>query len=221
MHIKSIKLSTFIFPKGVSIWKFHRKYSTMQLPLANIARQINYQTTLFGNSVNATIVIENTYKTSIEFNLFGLPYSFLITAWSSRGFKKYAELFHKAKARDATKYGLIIENSAKNYQSEFLEDPTDIEALPDGSLVPKSTAKPMTTIQKLNIIETASINILECLDLIGLVHQRSVIDYCVWYRENHDEDTYQQAITKLTSHCVVHTDFMAPNISWQVVEYVA
>ena len=217
-----IRLPTFIKSTRIQICHFHRKHSTLQS--ANIARRVNYQTTLFENSVNATITIDNTYKTSIDFSLHGRPYSFLITAWSNRGFKKYAELFHKAQARDAVKYGFIVENTTNNYLSEFLEYPTDIAALSDGSLVPKSTAKPMTTIQKLNIIETASINILECLNLIGLVHHKSVIDYCVYYskyRDRTEEDTYQQAITKLTSHCVIHSKMTAPHITWQAVEYVA
>ena len=214
-----IRLPTFITSTRIQVSKFHRKHSTT----TSIARRINYQTTLFENSINATITIDNNYKTSIDFNLYGRPYSFLITAWSDRGFKTYAELFHKAQARDVEKYGIIIENSTNNFLSELLEDPTDIEALPDGSLIPKSIAKPMTTIQKLNIIESASINMLECLNLIGLVHQRSIIDYCVWYSKHYHtkEDTYQQVITKLASHCVIHTSLTAPNITWQVVEYVA
>ena len=60
----------------------------LEMALALIARQVSYQTTLFGNSVQINISIENSFKTSIEFNLFGQPYSFVITAWQSRGFQK-------------------------------------------------------------------------------------------------------------------------------------
>ena len=136
------------------------------------------------------------------------------------GFKKYAELFHKSNTRNISKFGAIVENPSKNYQSEFLESMTDVVTHPDGTITIGLNAKPMTLDQKLNLIEKAAKDVISCINLIGNTHQRAIIDYCVWYRENHDEDTYEKAITKLASHCVVHSDFMTPNVQWQLVEFV-
>jgi hypothetical protein len=77
----------------------------------------------------------------------------------------------------------------------------------------------MTASQKLNIIEQACKDITSCLGMIANAHQRSILEYCVWYRENHDFSTYQSYLTKITSHFVVHEDFMAPDQKWTLIEF--
>ena len=188
---------------------------------ASFARRINYQTTLLKKPLQVTISIENSLKTAIDFNVFGESYSFVITTWQTRGFIKYAKLFHKAINRDVHRYGFIFEESANDsYRLQCLENMQNVISHPDGTSEIGSDAKPMTFEQKLNIIEHMSKDILSCLDLIGNIHTNAIIDYCVWYVDQQGiDDTYECAITKLTSHSVVQGHFIARNANRELVEF--
>lgn len=178
-----------------------------------------FHSTVLGNYIPITITIENTYKTSIDFTLYGNPYTFAITAWQSRGIRKYLEKFHDVTApRDISTYGIMIEKL--DGSRDFLEDLTDLTKNPDGTYSVGTNSKPMTHYQKLNAIKQGAKDIMTCLNLIGEIHRRSILEYCVWYREmNHPDQNYSYFITLTTCHSVVHSDFMAPNIQWQLVEF--
>lgn len=77
----------------------------------------------------------------------------------------------------------------------------------------------MTQDQKLNIIQQGCVDIMTCLESIGQVHQRSLLEYCNWYHENHAKDTYESYITKITCLAVIQSGFVAPGITWQLVEF--
>ncbi|CAM9998072.1 unnamed protein product, partial [Ectocarpus fasciculatus] len=133
----------------------------------------------------------NTFKATIDFSLFNIPYTFTILSWSRRGLAKYLNLFHEFVQRDVAQYGLRVEDSTA-----------------------------MTVSQKLNCVEHGCRDFVTCLGQIGTVHQRSMLEYAVWYRELHvNPATYEQFITLMTCHCIVHNDFMAPNVLWTVVEF--
>ena len=64
-------------------------------------------------------------------------------------------------------------------------------------------------------------DIMRHLDQIFTAHKRSVLDYAVWYREkkHKDADTYAHFIQLVTCHCIVHADFLAPGITYDVVPF--
>ena len=136
------------------------------------------------------------YITSIDFSLFSMPYTLNVTDWGSRGLVKFVDLFHTHTPRDVTTFGEIVVSS---------EGAADVR---------------MNVQQKGNAVLQASKDIMACLDKIGHHYRRSVLDYAVWYQERHaEEDTYCQYITRRTCHCIVHSDFTAPDVSWDLVQF--
>ena len=69
------------------------------------------------------------------------------------------------------------------------------------------------TILRAKIVSRAKLN------QIGEEHQRSILEYCVWYRERPLSWTYPEIITCATANCVVHSNFMSPNVTWSLVEF--
>lgn len=183
------------------------------------ARTIDHPIAIFGSIIRSSIAIEHSYKSSIDFNLYGRTYTFVITQWQGRGMGKFIELFHEYSSRDMTLFGrVILKDTAERV---YVQDMDDVSLLPlsEDLYVVGPNYHTMTIIQKLNIIEQACKDIASCLAMIANVHQRSILEYCVWYSDNHDLSTYGKFVTKITSHCVVHNDFMAPNQTWTLVEF--
>ncbi|PNW72677.1 hypothetical protein CHLRE_15g640550v5 [Chlamydomonas reinhardtii] len=150
-----------------------------------------------GVAVEVKLTIRATYVASFDFTMHGSPYTFLVTKWSSRGFAKFATLFFNATTWDPTKFGTFSEAD-------------------DGTV-----SFSMDTSKKLNMVEQGVKDILSCIDLIGCHYQRSVRDYAVWYREKHPElDTYVQYITRAACCAIAHVDFLAPNITWDLVQFL-
>jgi hypothetical protein len=148
-------------------------------------------------TVHATIRVENSYKTTIDFSVRERTYTFVVTRWQGSGFSKFFQLFHEHEPRDAAMYGGIT-----LYE--------DMPALKPGTGVE----------QKTNAVVKAAHDVLACLNKILLTHGRGVLDYAVWYREKHGRyDTYSAYITTVTCHCIVHTDFLAPAVRWDLVEF--
>jgi hypothetical protein len=188
------------------------------MALANVARNVNFQGNVMGNNLPVDVNIENTYKATIDFTLFNIPYTFTIERWARRGLAGYLTLFHTFVQRDIATYCLRIEDA--NGLPNFYENNTDITVNTDGTFVVGAGARAMTLAQKLNCVEHGCRDIITCLGQIGTVHQRSMLEYAVWYRENHQNPaTYSEFITLTTCHCIVHNDFMAPNVAWTTVEF--
>jgi len=142
--------------------------------------------------------IFDTYLTVIDFTIHGTPYTFTITKWQSKLLRGFLERFHAYTPRDEVQFGHM-----------------EVDEEGNTNLV-------MNLDQKINTVVQASKDVLGCLDKISNYYKRSVLDYAVWYREKYPvmEERYNQLITKLTCHLIVHTDFLAPNLHWDVVEFL-
>ena len=186
----------------------------------SISRIVPYQGTFLGNPIHMSIEIESMFNATIVFTLFGMPYSFVISSWQGRGFRKFIEHFHSvAMSRNAIKFGVMIEKD--DGTKDFLGNLDDVTQNADGTYTMGPNSKVMTQDQKINMIQQGCEDIMACLNLIGQVHQRSILEYCIWYRENHNKDTtYGSFITMMTCHAVTHSNFMAPGITWQLVEFI-
>lgn len=167
--------------------------------------------TVLGYTVPMSISICSTYEASIDFTLFGSPYTFVVTAWQSRGLRKYLELFHMVD-RDPTTFGVAIKCGGADGEMEYVESVVDLNCS-------SHLKRPMSQVQKLNAIEQGCRDILACLNQIGEVHLHSLLEYCIWYRETQEATTYSKLITKLAANCVVHSSFVAPMLAWKVVEF--
>jgi hypothetical protein len=150
--------------------------------------------TMSGTSVVAHIVINQAYAATIDFVFFGKPYHFTVTKWSSRGLATFIRLFH-ATARDPAVYGV----------ADYDEFGGLVDSGPTGA-------------QKLAAVVQGCRDVLDCVSRILTTHGRGVLDYCVWYRETHkEEDMYPSFIAKIASHNIVHANFLAPAVHWDVV----
>ena len=60
------------------------------------------------------------------------------------------------------------------------------------------------------------------LDLLLHQQPRSILDYAVWYCEKKSSylDSYAKYIQLVTCHCIVHSDFLAGDVRWEVLEFV-
>ena len=75
--------------------------------LALVARNVQNYGQMLGNMIAININIENTYKSEIDFTLFGIPYTFTIDKWARRGLSKFLEMFFDS-PRDVVKFGVYI-----------------------------------------------------------------------------------------------------------------
>lgn len=193
------------------------------MSISETARQVNFQGIVLGVITPISITIENSFKATISFSMLGTPYSFVVDRWARRGLKKFMEVFHSViSARDITRFGCMITRDDGGV--EFYENMNDIVSTEENALVtfvPGTAAHLITMQQKLNIVEQGCRDILECLNIFGQVHKRSILEYSIWYREKYvsAESSYSEYITLQTCHCVVRSDFLAPNIEWTLVKF--
>lgn len=182
------------------------------------ARNININGMVLGNDVPINISIENNFRSTIDFTLFGFTYTFTIEKWAGRGFNTFFQHFHAVPGRDVSQFGVMTEDASG--AKLFFENHTGLTVNVDGSYTAAGPARALTMAQKLNAIERACGDVITCLNKIGAGHQRSMLEYCIWYREHHLVPVdYSQYITLVTAHNVVHTEFMAPNVNWAVVQF--
>ena len=140
--------------------------------------------------------VKQDYAVSLEFTMRGKPYSFNLIRWKQKGQSKFLPLFHEHSGRVLEEFGQII----------YTDDMMPVFQ--------------MTEDQHVAAVLQATKDVLTTLDKIVQHYERSVLDYCVWYRENHQETgTYSELITLMCCHCVVHSNFLAPNISYEIIKF--
>ena len=155
-----------------------------------------FNSRIMGTSVNVSLTIRNTYDATMEFTLFGVAYTFAVTRWSRKGLASFLLLFFAYNSREAAEFGSCT---------------VDDNGFPTFN---------MTTAHKVNAVIQGAKDVMACVDDIATRHQRSVLDYAVWYREKHAcWDTYEKYITMLACNCIVHAYFLAPGVTWELVTF--
>lgn len=153
-----------------------------------------FHSTILDTTVVVNYTIQATFQASLNFTLHGTAHSFFVTRWSRKGFNKFATTFFEYKPRDVGTFGAME-------QDELGAPKWDL-----------------TTNNKVAIIEQGLKDIMRCLNLIVTKYKRSVIDYAVWFRERNDNyEKYDLYITQLACHLIVHTDFLAPDVVYDIV----
>lgn len=147
--------------------------------------------TIGGQPVRVEVMVFNLKHATADFRYMNQMYSFELNAWKGRGFTPFSSKLVAA-------YG-----SGQGFGSIDAEGHVDASA----------DEKEASVLQAVK-------DIFRYLNQIVLHQGRSVLDYAVWYRENHKErDTYEQTIQLVTCHCIVHSDFMQGDITWHVVPF--
>ena len=151
---------------------------------------------LFGARIAVELTIYSSYITTIDLTLHGQPYTFSATRWCGQGFLGFQKRFHAHCPRDEHIFGPF---------------------LLDAEGAPRSTK---TLAHKLAIVVQACEDVLSCVHKICVVQGRGILDYAVWYRERHpQEGTYSEFITRLACHFIVHTNFLAPGVAYELVQF--
>ena len=154
-----------------------------------------FTVTFLGQPTEFTYTVSSTYAVRLDFTISGTPYSFDMTRWSGRGLKKFLPLFYDYSARDEDRFGRVEERD-------------------EGYLYHASAE------QKQNVVLQTAKDVLVTINLIYETHGRGIVDYCIWYREHHDSfDTYARYVTLVACHNVVHSELLAPRVTWATVTF--
>lgn len=138
-------------------------------------------------------------ETYIDFVFFQHSYSFHITKWSRSGINRFCDAF--------------VQHYGKGENNKYGEEQADI-------VTGEPTVVCRTVEQRKNCLRQAIRDVMETLGKIFIVHGRGVLDYAVWYRENkQDESNYDLYITRICCHCIVHSNFIAPNADYTIVRF--
>ena len=165
------------------------------MALSEVVFSKHVAVTLAGAPCGVDINIQRSYAATIEFIYCGKPYTFNATKWRSSGMSRFISLFYApVLARDATVFGTATFDA----EGQIISQPSQA--------------------QKFEAIAQACVDVLATLDLILVKYGRSVLDYAVWFRETRpSEATYREYIAVIACHSIVHSNFLAPGVTWDVV----
>ena len=64
------------------------------------------------------------------------------------------------------------------------------------------------------------IDVFLCAEDIIITHKRSLLDYCIFHRERGICNTYEEYIHLVACQCFVHSNFIAPGVTYIPVEFL-
>jgi len=74
--------------------------------------------------------------------------------------------------------------------------------------------------QKNNCVAQGCLDVIKTLDKITKAQQRFTVDYAIWYREKFNGlRSYSQYITRITCHCIAHSQFFAGQVQYELTEF--
>jgi hypothetical protein len=79
--------------------------------------------------------------------------------------------------------------------------------------------------QKINIVIQIIKDIINYIDILLNTHQKRLQDYCTWYLDNNDKDswdTYQTYIQFITCNSIINSNFEGNEIitPWKIVPFI-
>ena len=120
---------------------------------------------------------------------------------ATSSFDKFAQLFLE-------RYGSTSDNFGDS----------KVTVCPDGK---RQVSFSYTSQQIVNMLSYATVELFECAEQIIRHHRRSLLDYCIYFREKKREaSTYEQYLHLMACDCLVHSNYFAPGISYSAVEFV-
>jgi hypothetical protein len=141
-------------------------------------------------NIRVEVIIKRSWATFMHFTLLGKLYTFEVTRWRARGLSTFCNLL--IQRYPDGRFGTL---------DEFGQLPADFGDERRRAAVFQG-----------------------CRDIMTLVngvftkYKRNVMDYAVWYRENHKEtDTYEQYISLVACHCICHADMWGADMNWEIV----
>jgi hypothetical protein len=150
---------------------------------------------LGGNKITVDYTIFQNNAAEAHFNYLGSDYSFPLTRWKQKAFSQFRTKFH------------VVYDDHKKFGSSYVT----------GDIISSDN----TSEQNKQVVLRSIEDVFIYLDVLLHQHPRSILDYAVWYREKHCDklDTYEKYIQLVTCHSIVHSDFMAGNIRWNIIKF--
>lgn len=156
----------------------------------------SFTSTVLSTAVEFEVQVRVSFSATMDFTFLGRSYTFRIWRTGGRSNDKFIKGFHSYTPRDNTAFGSVGADAS-------------------GAIVVR-----MSTDQKTRAVLQACKDIAACLDKILTVHMTSVMDYALWYREEHPEDNdYSSLISLITCHCIVHAEFMSSRVPRHIVKF--
>lgn len=148
------------------------------------------QVTLLDSTVDVEVTINNAKSAVAEFGFLNHLYTFTMTKWQGTGLNQFMKTLIHASGDD--RYGTV--NRYGQVSS--------------------------TGAQRRAAVMKAVRDVFRHLDEIVRKNQRGVMDYAIWYRENHRLlESYADYIKLVTCHCIVHGDFMNNSVRYEEVPF--
>ena len=70
-----------------------------------------------------------------------------------------------------------------------------------------------------NMLKYATVNVFECAEQIMMQNRRCILDYAIVNLERGKQTTYGEYIHLVACHCLVHSSFHAPNVTFPLVDF--
>ncbi|PNH06379.1 hypothetical protein TSOC_007257 [Tetrabaena socialis] len=159
-----------------------------------------------GHNTKVNFKIRNNYEVSARFNSQGTEYDFNMKHWKRTGevevdFNYFAGL-------------LTGKFPSGALETEF--GATTVVTSPEGVQTITITR---SAEQALNILKYAVVEVFRCAEEIICQNRRSVVDYAIMHREQGKQSTYEEYIHLVACHCLVHSNFHAPNVVFPPVDF--
>ena len=173
-------------------------FSFVPMPLF----QGHFVTTIAGAHTSVEFTIRNNYEVLAKFTSYGVKHVFNMKKWMktkeetmkpTSSFDKFAQLMLDRFWPESDQFGSIEKDGGVRYA--------------------------WTNEQLLNMLKYATREVFLCAEEIISRHRRSLLDYCVFYREKDKTDTYESYIHLVACHCLVQSNFLAPTVHFDEVPF--
>ena len=167
----------------------------------------SFYTHVMGHKTKVDFKIKNNYEVKSSFSSQGTLYEFNMKRWAKTG-------SDVAKALSSFNHFAFLFDQRFGGHNEF--GSVTVESQPDGT---EKTVILRTREQITNMLKYATVNVFECADQIMLQNRRCILDYAIFHRERGKQTTYEEYIHLVACHCIVHSNFHAPNITFPLVDF--
>jgi hypothetical protein len=158
----------------------------------------SFSTVIAGVDTSVKFFISNNYEVRAEFTSYGVLYIFNIKKWM-KTFDKFAQLVLERFWPESDKFGSI-----------------SVTQLPNGATKHSFIT---TEEQRLNILKYATRDVFICIEQIISCQYRSLHDYCVYHQKRENLCTYEGYIHFIACYCLIHSNFLAPTVHFDLVEF--
>ena len=168
----------------------------------------SFFTRIMGHKTKVEFTIRNNYEVKSSFYNQGTLYEFNMNRWAKTGGDVTKGL------SSFTHFALLFDERFGARNDEF--GCVTVETHNDGT---EETVIMRTPRQITNMLKYAAVNVFECAEQIVMQNPRYILDYAVVHHKRGKQTTYEEYIHLVACHCLIHSNFHAPNITFSLVDF--